>query len=532
MNFREAQGKQLLWKDTGLETGFSNFLFIEQNYDSDPVMRRVFSLARKHNYQSVLIDDIEESNCVLLQQENEALHICKPDFEKSVVHRISFFRTPSGQQPAETDFLGYVVFKQDYFKNKPQPRTHIYESVTLPCRTKGQNNFVHCARDFGVNTSLGKFRVSGVLYAQQNDSTFVCAHVALRSALAAILPQGDITYPEMNALLNIDHKTRMVGNGSGLGPEEIETVFNHYGIDYDKFLHEPREKLYLLTDFQRDLYGIIESGFPALVGFELDEPKPRRHVIPVFGHTFNEDAWLPDAQRTYFGSKLSYYPSENWLSTFVVHDDNFGPYFCLPRHFLKADNLRAVPNGLKWLAGMLKRHICGKDNFRLMYGLKSKPTVFGAVDAEAAGFDLFMKVSGKMPPLGLDWYDRFTVFTRCGWLVLRTILLRRDDYLGHVKAIKDRAGVPLEEQHIEKLRSTLPDTFWMIEASAPELFAVSREKFGEVLLVTDKPKSSPLFSLVLSVRLPGVILFGGGDELNVEKTKLEGHTPIFTFAPQ
>jgi|GEM_PF-2406354 hypothetical protein len=50
MSVREAVGHLLLWENTGLETGFSNFSFIETNYWSDSVVRRFFSLARKHNY--------------------------------------------------------------------------------------------------------------------------------------------------------------------------------------------------------------------------------------------------------------------------------------------------------------------------------------------------------------------------------------------------------------------------------------------------------------------------------------------------
>ena len=50
MDFRQAAGKKLQWLDTGLDKGFSNFLFVDQHYSSNPVLRRIFSLARKHTY--------------------------------------------------------------------------------------------------------------------------------------------------------------------------------------------------------------------------------------------------------------------------------------------------------------------------------------------------------------------------------------------------------------------------------------------------------------------------------------------------
>ena len=320
----------------------------------------------------------------------------------------------------------------------------------------------------------------------------------------------------------------MGDNTGGLEPEELEAVFRHLHIEFDKFVHEPDEKLFLATDFQRDLYGFIESGCPALVGFELSEPDPRRHIIPVFGHTFNEDAWVPGAQRAYFGNKLAYYPSESWLSTFVIHDDNFGPYLCLPRHFLQVHSPLSVCRLLRPLAKQFPRKFFGKDNFRLLYGLKSQSLAYGSVDAEALAFAFFSVIANNVATTGVDWYDRFAIFTRCKWLVLRTLLLSRDQYLNHLRSLRDRTDARVEDPLIARLQTALPATFWMVEASAPELYTVSRRKFGEVLLSPTTDRSASLDALVLAARLPGVVSFGGATLTN-DPTAVEGHTPIFGF---
>ncbi len=52
MNFREVKGRQLEWLNTGIEHGFSNFLFVDRRYRSNNVLRRIFSLARKHEKES------------------------------------------------------------------------------------------------------------------------------------------------------------------------------------------------------------------------------------------------------------------------------------------------------------------------------------------------------------------------------------------------------------------------------------------------------------------------------------------------
>lgn len=502
MSFRSVAGSVVEWLDTALDQHFSNFLFVDQRYGSDSVMRRVLSLARKLNYQSLLIEEISEADCALLAEENAALRLRRPDFLQSIVHRLSFFKTRAGQQPGHDDFLGYVVFKRDEFSSPPPRCSHVYECIITTARNAPENNFIHCHRTYEVRTTAGIFRVTGVLYAQQNDLTFVCAHVGLRTALSVMLPEGDITYARLNALAGVDHQARKVGGGGGLEPAEFETIFQSLGVNFQKLVHEPSQQLLLPTEFQRDLYGFIESGCPALMGFELDTQT--RHVIPVFGHTFNEDTWLPDAQRAYFGGSVSYYPSENWLSSFVVHDDNFGPYYCLPRSFLK------------------------KENFRLIYGLKPEPTPLGAVEAEAVAFDYVRAIANRFGPRGEDWYDRFTVFAKSGWLVLRTQLVRKDDYLAHVEGIRDWNEVALEPERIAALRNRLPESFWMAEASAPELFASSRRKFGELLVAANQPLPKPLdITLLIAARLPGLSLVNNRSALDVKESAQQGHTPLF-----
>jgi hypothetical protein len=145
------------------------------------------------------------------------------------------------------------------------------------------------------------------------------------------------------------------------------------------------------------------------------------------------------------------------------------------------------------------------------------------------GFDYLRAIATRFPTNGADWYDRFVVFTRCGWLVLRTVLVSRERYLVELKVATARDGASLEPQHVEKLQNTLPDSFWMVEASAPELFAGSRRKFGEVLVSAQQPIPKPLNpSLLLAARLPGLLIIGGDAKpLAIEKTKLEGHTALF-----
>jgi len=510
MSFRAAPGQRVDWIDTRIESGFSNFLFIDQRYRSHPVLRRIFSLARFHQYQSLMIEEIQEAACPLLGEENSVLRLRRSDYQGSTTHRLSFWRCVPERAASPADFIGYAIFKSDSFTGLPLPQDHIYEAIMPPARIEAQNNFIHCRRDYSVQTCAGTQSVRGVLYAQQNDLTFVCAHVAMRTALACLLPEGDISYARMNGLAGVDHQQRRVGEGSGLSPADLEAILTGLAIPHEKIIHEPGQGLDLPTEFQRDHYGFIESGCPALVEFELDDPNPGpngspRHIVPVIGHTFNDDAWVPDAQRSYFGNQLRYFSSESWLSSYVLHDDNFGPYYCLPRHFLK------------------------KDNFRIILGLQQHATAFSASDAETVGFDFLRAIANARPRVGLDWYDRFSVYARQNLLVLRSLLVERAYYLRHLREMRSWEGASLEEDKIRRLENHLPERFWMIEASAQELFTASRRKFGELLLSCTAPIPKPLNpSLMLTARLPGVLLLPQAGGLATGATQLQGHTAIFS----
>jgi hypothetical protein len=245
-----------------------------------------------------------------------------------------------------------------------------------------------------------------------------------------------------------------------------------------------------------------------LLGFEL-APDPQtgnssRHIIPIFGHTFNEDLWVPEAERHYFAHNRGYFPSESWLSTYVCHDDNFGPYVCLPRHYLP------------------------RDSFRLLVGLYPPGVDLPPDEAEAVALDFVIRATETSLFQGIPWLDRLTAFSRANLIVLRTLCVDRETYLGHLRGLRDREQFDPEPDIVTRLAGHLPARLWMVEVSAPELFPASRRKFGEVLVAgtTQGPANLPE---VVGARLPGVVFFVQGDDLNPERTRLAGHTELFSY---
>lgn len=501
--FRRAPGRQPAWIDAG--GSFSNFEFIDTRFGSHPILRRLFSLARKADFQGLLIDRLIESDSPLLAAENAALALRRPDFKGADVTRFSFFT--GREQSAPGRFLGYAVLKQDKYADSAV--SHVYEAVIVASRSRQHNNFVHCARRHAVSTSMGDFEVTGVLYAQQNNATTVCAHVAIRTLLSCLLPQGDAPYPEINRHAGVDHAhpNTQVGDGRGLRVHQVEAVLKAYGLNPRVDVHEPGQlELPPGLEFQRLLYDFIESGRPALLGFEL-APDPAtgnssRHVIPVFGHTFNEDLWVPEAERDYFAHNRGYFPSESWLSSYLAHDDNFGPYVCLPRHYL------------------------GRNQLRLVVGCHAPEVSVTGAEAETLAVDVAHNFARGIPPTRSAWFERFRAFAQAHLLVVRAQIVSPEAYREHLTGLRDREGFDLEPEHRNALVSGFPALVWLMELSAPELFPATRAKFGEVVIDAAQPPTNS--GSLLSVRLPGCVAFGTAAELNVSTTRLTGHTPLFT----
>jgi len=120
-NFRNARGNLIDWVSTVRGSGFSNFLFVDKHFYSSPILRRIFSVARKLNYQSLAIEKIAEDDCALLTEENAALAIRESNYEGSTVRRLLFLATEQGADVGKEDLLGYAIFKEDRIQGSRIP---------------------------------------------------------------------------------------------------------------------------------------------------------------------------------------------------------------------------------------------------------------------------------------------------------------------------------------------------------------------------------------------------------------------------
>jgi len=513
---------------TPIERPFSLFSFLEHSFPNVPTLRRILSQVRSHGGKTLVVEQLNIADAEDLTEENEDIAKRFGAVPTSHAWRLSFFTKKFDAQSklesvGDKDFIGYAIIKRDEVPGGPSV-DRIYESVLRPSRQ--EHNYIRAPQKWSCCVGPTAFQVCGYLYAQQNNMTNVCAHVACRTAAARFHKDGDMTYREMNGLpgVNVDHVNRTVGEGQGLNSDEMIKILEAAGArcvvgDYV----QPKPPV----PFQKLLYGSVESGYPAIICFATKSGAT--HAVPVFGHTFNEDTWVPRAEGLYFrvGAQTEYIPSESWLSTYIAHDDNCGSNYCIPRHFLYAK--RQCDN---WPTGAQP---CDMESECVAYVIATLPSDvhLNPLQAEVIGVDYLFSMLSQLQDLAEPWGRRLDFYAKNDQLVIRPILIDISTYVQHLEMGRDWDHHRFDKKQLDALRAARPQRVWMVELSVPELFSANRRKVGEVLLLADvAPSTKRDFGNFLLARIPGYfVLHAGGTatnpQYNLFSTGVEGHFPLF-----
>lgn len=458
--------------------------------------------------------------------------------------RFSFFNcsVPDDVLPyiRDDNYLGYAILVRLTLPNKAV-RSYVYESVIATPSVDDikhsdsalPGHYLHCVRKYSGWVGDHRFSVCGSFFSQQNGLTNVCAHAALRWLLNNIPERAEkiLSCEDINEILGIDHHTRKVGayegdaSAQGLSVADMETVVEYMGcqplgVDYRNSVGHPQPYWHLI-------YTIIESGYPVLVFFNSDSAE---HVVCAIGHTLNTDIWDEEAKLAYVGAPAApYLSSGNWADHFVIHDDNYGMYFCMSRKALADPSPEHRPFEVTGALGILPT---GTDVFPL--------------EAELYGSLILRWILVEEWLEAVFWIDELRKLQDAGveCSVLRTLFISRDAYHEHLRSIEDPEGNFLTEDDI---RTILPENhsfFWMVEFSLTDIYTANKRKLGEVLLAPNIAISGAsatesdtellqksVFQGCLAIRLPGHIIIPSvtetGISFSIKRTELEGHVPLF-----
>jgi hypothetical protein len=339
--------------------------------------------------------------------------------------------------------------------------------------------------------------------------------VALRSLLATRAPEEDLSYGQINAWAS--GGTPSFEPWNGLDVPHIQRVLrgrdvDFLDIDYTSGADDGREAL---PPYQKLLYSGIESGAGALLGFRLRGEgltAETRHIVPFFGHTFNQDTWVPHAEAAYFhvGENTRYLPSQAWSSSFIGHDDNFGSNFCVPRLYISPDQADYVAELL--LDGC----------------------VYSGTIAEVVAVDYLYSILPELSWALLPWLRRLIEYVRQQKVVLRAICVSAEDYVRHWRRARDWEANAENPALCKIFRRLLPERLWMVEVSVPELFPANLRKVGEIILTAgERPTAQRDFRMFVCARVPGRLLLlrnvsaQGMPSFVSVPSLLLSHTPLF-----
>jgi len=225
-------------------------------------------------------------------------------------------------------------------------------------------------------------------------------------------------------------------------------------------------------------------------------------MIPCFGHTFNEDTWAPNAEGDYFniGNSIRYISSDAWLSSFIVHDDNYGSNLCIPKGYLS------------------------RENAKYAVALLPKDFKYNGLFAEFAASGYFYSLLKQLADVQNPWMNRLLFYSSVQKLILRTVPIDKKGYLQHLSDIDDWEYQKENPKTLQYLKKIGPEKMWMIELSVPDLFSTNLRKIGELLLDATRPFTPQVdFTLFVLARVPGRYFFF--DALDV------GGTPRFVTVP-
>ena len=503
---------------------------------------------------------------------------CNAGILEVKAQRISFWKKNVVQTPKEkrlsalgslrdSDCIGYMILhKAGCFKNDDEDHVRwvVYESVIKGGRF--QRGIIPRSTRFSFRVGTGDTgttvrKMSGHLYCQQNGRTVVCAHVAIRTLLSSLLPERDVSYRKISELAGFE--------GGEMDTKQIIKVFNAFGFAVHVWSNRRKSgKDRSGVPIYHCLYSGIESGGGGLLGFDVKKPaektcrdkkeeeagqrkrkaQPCRHIIPLFGHTFNKHIWVNEASGYYFiedsGAAKSYV-SDNWVSTFLGHDDNIGPNIYIPRFYVERFAVSSVFSIVPHRFEIYKR--CNLNKVYLP-GVKAEQVavdwLLGIVLAKLEGWKVENIVNN-------DWIERLRIAltarqkngvsdSHVARVVLRSVFLSRSQYRAKLLADQDAAGQCESRLVVDGVlcKQKVPTYIWMVEFSLPHLFPVNERKLGEIVL-SAQADDHPETRGVLFVRLPSRYLIpnlvDGTAPLAAQScleqaSQIISHMPCFRFA--
>jgi hypothetical protein len=251
----------------------------------------------------------------------------------------------------------------------------------------------------------------------------------------------------------------------GLTENQVLYALRQMGYDPIHYVPESADKA------KERAYFHMESGLPVLITYRATRRRPHgneSHVVTIVGHTFDLERKPKLHPLQYEGAEFPYYRSSAFMPSFIVQDDDGGPFRTL--ELMNWSSARRATKGAKSVekygsccAAVIDR---GRKGFQEVVSVSS--LIFPLPpDITLGGPDAERKAVSSV----LGWYLRKTKRGPRRRLLFRTFLQRSNEF----KQTWENRGAAVPEVLRRALRRHLmPKWVWVTEVSSLAQFRRKR----------------------------------------------------------
>lgn len=510
----------------------------ESQHRRNKPLHRLCNLMRKMNVQTVVIEGIDTQHSSVAD-EVVALNAYYKE-NKLKIYRFTFIASKISiadeiEKLEDDQFLSSAILI-NYVDTDNIWHSYLYRAiVTIPkiiTRDESDliktfpllNNYPHIYKPFRCEVELSteksvKFNIVGIFFCQQNGRTYSCAHANLCMTINNMhYPMEKMIVPEdINKKINIDHVNTKLDENAGLTSDQIMGILADYGLSIRgvNFFEQPN------IQYDDYIYNYVESRCPVLLIFRTGDKMS--HVVSVSGHTLNSDIWKSDAEPAYSRepSRLPYKSASAWVDNFIIHDDNFGMYLCLPVDSLKR---RTSPKEDPTFRAEIAIAIIPSD--------VTTPANEASIAAALIVRDTISDLHANKNIIE-EWTDRIRRTPKKS-IVIRTLLVSKADYMQNLK-LEDFQEDKFSEKEQEQLVRDLPDRFWLSEMTLSDLYTTNKSKIIDFFYGCSNPPLNQetlhlVYSRWIQIRFPGSLIKRIGTPSNDPiRMSVKSHYPLFRF---
>lgn len=478
------------WKKIHISSAFC----LTQQFGSTSALSRVFQLVARQNCKTVLVEEdyfdeeyTEEYNVFYSKLfhkypgETKRLHF----FASSNINEANL-------KENQHSYLGFCTIRN-------LPTRRVLSAVIKPIEDtrKPKESFLICKYNCKVDITLqydnGKeanheLYVKGFPFIQQDGHVSRCAHAALAVVDSFFAGKGDFNRNSysMTCIGKLASYCEKAPNNSlskGLSPLQIELALRKMGYNpliyqYGNVIAECKKVLP-----EKIVHYYLESEIPIIIGFPTEKGK---HAITIIGHSFDPHDWWQLAEKSYYGiaDSHTYYSSSCWIPSFIIQDDNMGPYLNMSKSFLQK---KSKDHLLIIVPLPIDVNLTGQNAEQYSFSFLTK--LFSAKYMALPSFKkLIDKIKSNKDTKNL--YRELEKSLKADRLIIRTYLVDSKKFKGTLS------------EHLGEIYNDLkmPKYVWVTEISTPELMSKSM-RLGEMIIdSTSPPKFHPN---LLAVHLPG-----------------------------